>query len=68
MPKAERTKTPRPRRTADLEKEISQLKAKTRELEERLAAQQRTLLEDGLRLSQENEVLRRKLDELKKSS
>jgi len=66
MPKQAPINNPRPRRIADLEKEIRQLRATIQELEERLVIRERMLLEDGLRLSQENEVLRRKLQDLEK--
>ena len=66
MPKQAPINNSRPRRIADLEKEIRQLRATIQELEERLVVRERTLLEDGLRLSQENEVLRRKLQDLEK--
>ena len=52
----------------DLDAEIRKLRQQIRDLEIRLAAKERDLLEDGLRLSQENEVLRREIERLRTSN
>lgn len=57
----------RSRRLAELEARVLELQAKIAALEKRCTARELSLLEDGLRLSQENEVLRMELAALKKS-
>jgi hypothetical protein len=52
---------------AQLQAEVLELRARLEECEKLRTARELSLLEDGLRLSQENEVLRRELAALKKS-
>jgi hypothetical protein len=59
--------TPRDRKIAELQAQMVELHAKLAECEKLRTAREITLMEDGLRLSQENEALRLELAALKKS-
>jgi hypothetical protein len=58
---------PRDWRIAELQAEVLDLRSKLAESEKLRAARELSLLEDGLRLSQENEALRKELAALRKS-
>jgi hypothetical protein len=64
---AQARQTPQERKIAELKIQILELQAKLAESERLCASRELSLLEDGLRLSQENEVLRNELAKLKKS-
>jgi hypothetical protein len=59
---------PRRRRLAELQAEVAGLREKLAESEKLRAAGQHSMLELGLRLSQENEALRKELEALKKET
>lgn len=59
---------PRTKTIADLRMQVLELKARLAEAEKLRMAREKSLLEHGLRLSQENEVLRREIASLKKSN
>jgi hypothetical protein len=58
---------PREKRIWELEAQIEELKTKLAETEKRRVVLERSLLEDGLRLSQENEALRKAIAALKRA-
>jgi hypothetical protein len=58
---------PRDRKLAQLQARIAELENKLAEVDKLRSVRELSLLEDGLRLSQENEALRKELAELKKS-
>jgi len=64
---AQARQNPHERKIAELKNQILELEAKLAEHEKLRASRELSLLEDGLRLSQENEVLRNELAKLKKS-
>ena len=64
---AQARQTPQERKIAELKTQILELQAKLAESERLRASRELSLLEDGLRLSQENEVLRNELAKLKKT-
>jgi hypothetical protein len=58
--------TPRDRKIAELQAQVRELQAQLAEAQRDRSTREISLLEDGLRLSQENEVLRKELAALKK--
>ena len=58
---------PRDRKIAELQAQVIDLRARLAESEKLRAIRETSILEDGLRLSQENEMLREELAVLKKS-
>jgi hypothetical protein len=64
---AEMRQDPRSRRIAVLEAEVAELRAKLEKYQSLGTAGQHELVELGLRLSQENEALRKELAALKSS-
>ena len=64
---AQARQTPQEKKIAERKTQILELQAKLAESERLRACRELSLLEDGLRLSQENEVLRNELAKLKKS-
>jgi hypothetical protein len=57
---------PRDRKLAQLQARVLELETKLAEAERLRSQRELSLLEDGLRLSQENEALRKELAELKR--
>jgi hypothetical protein len=64
---AEAGQDPRNQLIAELQAQVKELRAKLTKAQKRQASRELSLIEDGLRLSQENEMLRKELAELKKS-
>jgi hypothetical protein len=59
--------TPRDRKIAELQAQVRELQARLAEAQRDRSTREISLFEDGLRLSQENEVLRKELAALKKT-
>jgi hypothetical protein len=64
---AQMRQDPRSQRIAVLEADVAKLRAELAESEGLRAAGQRSLVEFGLRLSQENEALRKELERLRQT-